>query len=88
MSENNNSGECIFAFMLGGVVGAALGVLFAPASGAETRRRIGRMAEEGREKVREVYEKERELLHSKKEQVGAAFEAAQKAYRETGGSAA
>jgi gas vesicle protein len=37
---NSNTGTVILAFVAGGVVGAALGVLFAPKSGKETREDI------------------------------------------------
>ena len=42
MSENKGSTmlEVTLAFLLGGAVGAALGVLFAPAAGKETREKI------------------------------------------------
>jgi gas vesicle protein len=38
--------------MLGGVAGAALAVLFAPASGSDTRRRIGEGVRDGAERSR------------------------------------
>ena len=65
-------GESILgAFLLGGVVGAVLGLLFAPKSGTESRAILTAKAEEywgegkeyyetGREKVSEVYESGRE----------------------------
>ena len=38
--RDDNSLDLIFAFLLGGVVGATVALLFAPASGEQTRRRI------------------------------------------------
>lgn len=85
MSENN-SGEGILAFLLGGVAGAVVGLLIAPCSGDETRRKVVDWIDENRDKARRLVEKEREFLQSKKEQVGAAWEAGKKAYKETGGA--
>lgn len=83
MAENN-SGESILSFLLGGVVGAALGLLLAPRSGEETRKLLADWLEENREKVKEALEKERESLHAKKEQVGAAWAAGKRAYERAG----
>ena len=42
MFEKDDSGStALISFLLGGVAGAALAVLFAPGAGEETRRRIG-----------------------------------------------
>ena len=64
MAEQDNSGKFIW-FFAGAAIGAAIALLYAPASGAETRRRIGDTAREGRdtlaEKGREVFDKGREL---------------------------
>lgn len=78
---DNNSGEGIVSFLLGGIVGAALGVLLAPCSGEETRRRLSSWLEENREKTKDFLEKERDTLAHKKDQVQAAWEAGKKAYR-------
>jgi len=41
------------AFVLGAVTGAAVALLFAPASGEETREYLGERAREGKARVRE-----------------------------------
>lgn len=40
MEHSNNTGKIIGAFVIGAAVGAALGILFAPDKGSETRRKI------------------------------------------------
>jgi hypothetical protein len=44
-------GAVLLAFVVGAVAGAAVALLFAPATGEETRDFIGQRAREGREKV-------------------------------------
>jgi len=48
------------AFVTGGIIGATLGLLFAPRSGLETRERIKERAESAGEKIREKAESVRE----------------------------
>ena len=63
MNRDNNEG--IVWFLAGAAVGAALGILFAPQSGEQTRRLLSAKANEGRDRVaeqgRELYEKGREF---------------------------
>ncbi len=51
MSENNN--DLIVGFIIGGLIGVTLGILFAPKSGKETRADIARKAKEGYKQVSE-----------------------------------
>lgn len=80
-------------FFLGLGIGVAVGILFAPKSGAETRELLKERAEEGKEYVKrrsaelrdsavEAYEKGKEAVIKQKEQLAAAVEAGKAAYRE------
>lgn len=68
MSENR-TGEIVSAFMLGGIIGAALGILFAPASGKETRSRVNDWIEDTTEKAKEKLEKLEEEIKKRKDQL-------------------
>ena len=57
MANINESGAgLLVAFVAGAVAGAALALLFAPASGGEMRRNLGERAREMRDRAREEYE--------------------------------
>ena len=59
--DNHDSGmSTVMAFLLGGAVGGVLGLLYAPSSGEETRRRIKFYAEEAADKVVERMQQVRE----------------------------
>jgi gas vesicle protein len=45
------AGAVLLAFVAGAVAGAAVALLYAPATGDETREYLGQRAREGREKV-------------------------------------
>ncbi|MFA5321624.1 MAG: YtxH domain-containing protein [Smithella sp.] len=55
MSEKN--GDLLAGFIIGGLVGITLGILFAPKSGKESREDIARKADELIVKAKEGYEK-------------------------------
>jgi gas vesicle protein len=46
-------GGLLVAFMAGAMVGAAVALLYAPASGEETREYLGQRAREGRDRARQ-----------------------------------
>ncbi|MCX7716201.1 MAG: YtxH domain-containing protein [Endomicrobia bacterium] len=62
MSEKNNSGSNLLAFLLGLGIGALLGILFAPAEGKETRKKIAKYLEELEEKGEEYLGKGKEFI--------------------------
>ena len=83
-------------FLLGLGVGVAVGVLFAPKSGSETRELIKSKAEEGKEylakrsgewkdSATELLDRGKQAVSRQKEQVVAAVEAGKQAYREQAG---
>jgi len=72
MSEKS-SGEAILGFLLGGLIGACLGILFAPRSGKETRQRLKVLAEDLEEKgqgwVEEGKDKVEDLVNLAKSKI-------------------
>lgn len=85
--------DCVKGFILGGLIGAALGILYAPKSGKETREEIRQSAEELLEQAKKQYEeasrkieqlasREKELYVGKKERVKKALDAGVKAFKQ------
>jgi gas vesicle protein len=70
MATNQGStGTVLLAFAVGALAGAAVALLYAPAAGEETRRRLAQKARDGRENLavavergREVYEQVRKEM--------------------------
>ena len=61
--EGAGPGNILLAFILGAVSGAALALLYAPASGRETRDYLGERAAEARAKAAEAAAKGRDALN-------------------------
>jgi len=68
MSEHKG-GDVLTAFVLGGIIGAALGVLFAPAKGKDTRVKINDWLEDTTEKAKEKLETLEEEIKKRKDQL-------------------
>lgn len=93
MSENNgNTLGMMFAFLVGGLIGAGLALLYAPASGEETRRRIREQMDSRISDLKERYAsavdtveegvgKVKETIEERKNEVAAAYQAGKEAYQ-------
>ncbi len=79
---NYNSGSVMVAFIVGAVTGAAVALLFAPASGEETREYLGERAREGREKARQAMDQGRDYYARQRENVASAVERGREAFQQ------
>jgi gas vesicle protein len=63
MSNNGSSGgSLLLAFAVGALAGAAVALLYAPAAGEDTRRKLAQKAREGRETLEHAVERGREAF--------------------------
>ena len=76
MSENesNSAGNTLLAFAVGAAVGAVIALLFAPAAGEETRRKIREKAKDGRDRAADLAREGRDFLNRQRDNVQAAVE--------------
>ena len=84
MSRDNHSGagSVMLAFVVGALTGAAVALLFAPASGEETREYLGQKAREGRDKARDAVEQGREFYQRNRETVATAIDRGREAFQQ------
>lgn len=54
--ESSSTSNVMLAFALGAIAGAVVALLYAPAAGEETRRKLKKKAREGREFLKEQVE--------------------------------
>jgi gas vesicle protein len=73
---DHNGANVLIAFFLGAAAGAAIALLYAPASGADTRRALGERTREGRERMLEALRQGKGILQEQRDQVITAFERA------------
>jgi gas vesicle protein len=87
MSHQNQgvgSGTVLLAFIAGAAVGAAVALLFAPASGTETRAYVNRRARDARDRATRAAEHGREVFDRQREHITTAFDRARQAQRHGG----
>jgi gas vesicle protein len=83
--EGAGAGSILLAFILGAVSGAAVALLYAPATGRETREYLGDRAREGRQRAAEAAEKGREFFNQGRDTVANAIERGREAYEQARG---
>jgi gas vesicle protein len=83
MAQDNSigPGTIMVAFVVGAFTGAAVALLFAPASGEETREYLGQKARESRAKAREAINEGREFYQHQREGLSNAIERGREAYQ-------
>src|SRR5204863_6881749 len=80
--EGAGAGSVLLAFLLGAVSGAAVALLYAPATGRETREFLGEKAREGRERAGDVAQKGRQVLNQSRETLSSAIDRGREAYQQ------
>ena len=78
----SSAGAVLVSFVIGAVAGAAVALLFAPASGEETRRKVAEKAREGREKAERMARDGREFFDRHRENINAAVEKGREAFEQ------
>lgn len=80
--EGAGAGSILLSFILGAVAGAAVALLYAPATGKETREFLGERAKEGRDRATEAAQKGRQLIDQGRETLTTAIERGREAYQQ------
>ena len=81
MADNGNSvGGVLVAFAVGAIAGAAVALLFAPATGEETRRKLAEKARDGRERAEGLAREGREYFNRQRDNLSAAVERGRDAF--------
>jgi gas vesicle protein len=80
--DDSGAGSILLAFILGAVSGAAVALLYAPATGRETREYLGERADEARARAAEAAAKGREAITQGRETLNTAIERGREAYQQ------
>lgn len=80
--DGAGAGSVLLAFILGAISGAAVALLYAPATGRETREFLGEKAREGRDRASEAAQKGRQVINQGRETLNTAIERGREAYQQ------
>ncbi|MSO51302.1 MAG: YtxH domain-containing protein [Acidobacteria bacterium] len=82
MSKDSSGSSVMMAFVVGALTGAAVALLFAPASGEETREYLGKKAREGKDKAREAVDQGREYYDRQRDNLVTAVDRGRDAFQQ------
>ena len=80
--QESGAGSILLAFILGAVSGAAVALLYAPASGRETREFLGEKAREGKERANKAAERGRDIINQGRETLTTAIDRGREEYQQ------
>ena len=80
--DDAGAGSVLLAFLVGAVAGAAVALLYAPATGVETREFLGEKAREGRDRAVKAAERGRQAVKEGRENVKTAIERGREAFQQ------
>ena len=81
-NNDTGAGTVMLAFVVGALTGAAVALLFAPASGEETREYLGQRAREKAARAREALNEGREIYERQRENLTSAVERGREAFQQ------
>ncbi len=82
MSKDSSGSSVMMAFVVGALTGAAVALMFAPASGEETREYLGKKAREGKDKAREAVDHGREYYDRQRDNLVTAVDRGRDAFQQ------
>ena len=82
MSKDSSGSSVMMAFVVGALAGAAVALLFAPASGEETREYLGKKAREGKDQAREAVDQRREYYDRQRDNLVTAVDRGRDAFQQ------
>ena len=80
--DGAGAGSVMLAFLVGAVAGAAVALLYAPATGAETREFLGEKAREGADRAAKAAEQGRQAVKEGRETLSSAIERGREAFQQ------
>ena len=78
----DNSGSLMVAFVIGALTGAAVALLYAPATGEETRELLAQKAREGKAKAREAMDQGKDYYRNQRDTRVTAVERGREAFNQ------